>query len=1710
MNTRTIGKARLTTLALAAALALGATPAQTATISYNGIGTVWDLASHWDGGVLPGTADDALLGSYATRVRSGISSVHSFTGTGSLDLTGGVLSFAAASSIGSLNLTGGSLSGAGSVTASGLSRWTAGSMSGTGSTVFNGGLAIYGTTDKSLFGRRLELAGASTWDGGNLFFHDGAVLSNSGSFEDKNASAASLNIVGSGNSFINSGSGSYIKTGTGTTTLNAALVNDGTLAVNKGTLNLLGEVSGSGSFSAASGATLAFEAESNIDKLNWATGNLTGAGTLTVSQAASWTGGTLSGSGVSNYNGGLDIGGNGVKVIDQRILHMSNPSRWIDNSSVTLLNGAVMVNYSTFDDQNSGTASINSNHAGSYFSNVGSYVKSGAGTSNFGASFLNNGPLAVNAGTLNVYDEFSGSGDVAVASGATLGLWAASSMGRLTLAGGTLAAAHDVSVSGDSTWTSGTLKGAGSISFNDRLALSGNGGKQLEQLSLIMRGASTWSDDGALTLSNRATLSNMGSFDDQNKGTASILNGNFSGSFNNNAGASYTKSGVGTTLINTPFINDGMLTVKKGQLNLAGGLSGSGSVAVSGGALNLGANASLGSLTMSLGSLNASGDLTASGPSAWTGGSMSGTGTTSFNAGLAIGSGAGKVLDGRQLVLAGASSWTGNSALIFSNGATLVNKGSFTDDSPILAVLYSGSGKGFSNEIGASYIKNGAGDTVIEVPFTNNGTLTVNAGSLILEAGAGGSGSYSAASAATLAFNAPTNIARLDWGGGTLSGSGAVTVTKLSNWTGGTLSGMGPAMVSTSFNGGLNLSGAQGRFIDYRSVTLNGTTTWSDGGGSLSFKTGALLINNGNFIDQTNGFAEFVSADTSGGFVNNVGASYTKTSNTTTIIRTSFTNDGSVAVNAGVLRLLGSVSGSGSFSAARGATLALESTANIDTLDWSAGRLLGYGTLTVAKASTWSNGSIEGGGRKVFLSGLEIGGGPIKAVGDGTLTLGSGALTLDGASSWKGNGILQLTGDAFLSINGSFTDQNTGAALLDANWATSLYINGGASYTKSGAGTTTVNASTTNNGALTVSAGSLDFRYGLTNYSAGQLSGGSYTVSGTGALKLSSTAITANAAAITLDGPDAKFLNSSGDALSLLKTNQQGGSLALLNGASFTSAGGFVNAGVLSIGAGSGFSVTTLALDNRATGVLQMQGGTFYSGVSSTGLVSGYGTLMGFVNGSGTVRASGGTLLAMSGIYGTNTPVAIDTGAALSLGANSTVKRLDQSGTLNLGSHNLSVALDYNNAGFGLSNAFNRRAGVTGTGQILALGSVQQMLWGPNIHFGSTANAELVLPALRVSSTPFATAFTVNNVASLGTGVTLRGAVLTGGISSAAIGSSQLTARNWVAAAGTSSYAYTLSYSAATASQALTGQTLAIVNNFDNVAGQTLSITGGKVYAPAVAQLSSSTLNFGIVHVGDTISARSIAVGNAAPVAALNDVLLATASAGGAFNASGAISVAADGGDEIKVGLNTTQAGVFNGTATLAFASHNADMSDLALGSQQVALNAQVNHYAELVLAQAGGDGSFLGTGAAYTLNFGTLTQGAAGVAAILKVGNGAPDVADLLSLRFDLGTAESHFSLGGFDAIDGIGAGAVRSLQIGFSGLLVGQFDEVLTLHAIGSNASGYAGALADVQLHLVGEVAAVPEPASWAQFGLGLAGMVGFMARRRIGRRESAHARH
>jgi fibronectin-binding autotransporter adhesin len=314
---------------------------------------------------------------------------------------------------------------------------------------------------------------------------------------------------------------------------------------------------------------------------------------------------------------------------------------------------------------------------------------------------------------------------------------------------------------------------------------------------------------------------------------------------------------------------------------------------------------------------------------------------------------------------------------------------------------------------------------------------------------------------------------------------------------------------------------------------------------------------------------------------------------------------------------------------------------------------------------------------------------------------------------------------------------------------------------------------------------------------------------------------------------------------------------------------------------------------------------------------------------------------------------------------------------------------------------------------------------------------------------------------------------------------------------------------------------------------QTVNVTG-KVYTPAVAQVNTQSVNFGVVHVGQTVATQAVSVSNVAATTAtsLNDVLQgALTSVSGPFTAQGNLGtgnsgVAAGGTDSssLQVGLDTTQAGAYSGSATFSGVSHDQDLADVAAqaqGSQTVSLSGQVNNYADAVFALDSG-GTLTQNGSGYLLDLGNLTQNSSVSSILLSVLNdvsGSQQYTDYLQGGFSEG-ALNDLSLQGTGWSSGFG-GLEAGQSFGGSGVLglavdtatLGSFTDTIDLTGLGyypgaGTAYSYADNLSlTVEGDIVNSSSNVPEPGTLPLF-LGAAGMLALaLSRRRL--RERAVAR-
>ncbi|MGH7188381.1 MAG: beta strand repeat-containing protein, partial [Acetobacteraceae bacterium] len=432
--------------------------------------------------------------------------------------------------------------------------------------------------------------------------------------------------------------------------------------------------------------------------------------------------------------------------------------------------------------------------------------------------------------------------------------------------------------------------------------------------------------------------------------------------------------------------------------------------------------------------------------------------------------------------------------------------------------------------------------------------------------------------------------------------------------------------------------------------------------------------------------------------------------------------------------------------------------------------------------------------------------------------------------------------------------------------------------------------------------------------------------------------------AVTVAGGGTLDLPTSGDKLALGGNFFNSGTTTLGAGASLYGLGTFTNNGGTAT-IGNGASVTTLGAASNGSGAsIALAGGSLTApSFTNAGTVSGFGTVNPAIANTGLVQASGGTLTAANGVQGATGNITVGGGATLDLShsaAGSSAATLAQNGALNLGSQNLTVSTDYSNANFGTGNSFDKRSGVTGTGQILAAGTVSQAVSGSDVSDGTTASPTLAFGNVHVGTTNNAT-YEIGNTGT--SGPALRGAIQTstggGNITDASLSGGGVTAQNFgPVATGSSTSPYTVTY-APTASGALAGQAVHIANNFANVGEQTLGITGAAYnYAnPTVASSLSPAFNFGVVQAGQTytdpLTISNVLVGSSA---AYQEGL--NAAFGSITNpqltGSGSITNLAAGqsnASAMTVTLKPVTAGATSGTVTLNFASNGAGTSGLGI-----------------------------------------------------------------------------------------------------------------------------------------------------------------------------------
>ncbi len=744
------------------------------------------------------------------------------TGTGSftIAISGGIVDLEKAESTPILNLSGGTLTGSAAVTVTKTTgtalTWSGNStMSGTGSTTLAAGatMSLGGAgASETLDGRTFDNQGTVNWLAGSyaLYLDDGAQFDNkAGAKFNANAPSGTTQYIdnngGSAGTFANAGTFTNAPGAGDLTEFYDTLFNNtGTVNVNTGTLYLQGGGNDSaGTFLVPAAGTLQFGA--GVTALAGAIGTTTtkAAGTVAFSGGITTLTSTITGttSFTIKINGGI---ADFEKPVSIPILNLTGG---------TLTGSAAVTVTATTGTALTWNGSATMSGTGSTTLAAGATMSLGGD----GTAENLDGRTFNNRGTVNW---LTGSYLLYLSDGALF-----SNTGTFN-ANATSSTTQSIYNSG----SSGTFANAGT--FNN----APGAGNTTEFYNTL------FNNTGTVNV-NTGTLALLGGGNDS-AGTFFVPT---AGTLLFEGGVTALASAIGTTTTTaagTVAFSAGTTTVT-GTITAAGNFT----IAISGGIVNVEKPVSIPILDLTGGTLTGSAAVTVTATTGtaltWNGGAtMSGTGSTTLAAGATMslgGDGTAENLDGRTFNNLGIVNWlTGSYLLYLSDGALFSNTGTFNANAPSGTTQYiynSGSTGTFANA-GTFNNAAGAGNTTefYNTPLNNTGTVNVNSGTLDLQGGGTSTGSWVAASSATLWFNG--GIANLSASSTSITGAGAVAVSAGAANFGGTY----------NLTGATSVSGGTANF-------LNGgnTGTFSNSGGTVDFATGTTFTVSTGGYTQTGG-----------------------------------------------------------------------------------------------------------------------------------------------------------------------------------------------------------------------------------------------------------------------------------------------------------------------------------------------------------------------------------------------------------------------------------------------------------------------------------------------------------------------------------------------------------------------------------------------------------------------------------------------------------------------------------------------------------------------------------------------------------------------------------------------------------------------------------------------------------------------------------------
>ncbi|HEV3080665.1 MAG TPA: hypothetical protein VGY66_12835, partial [Gemmataceae bacterium] len=453
-----------------------------------------------------------------------------------------------------------------------------------------------------------------------------------------------------------------------------------------------------------------------------------------------------------------------------------------------------------------------------------------------------------------------------------------------------------------------------------------------------------------------------------------------------------------------------------------------------------------------------------------------------------------------------------------------------------------------------------------------------------------------------------TNLGKIQ--ADTPDGSGGITV----RFTGSTGSGSNAGTIKAVTGGSLTV-GSSSAFTNTGTLAADGTGSvlsigtngvnppvWTSPNGTISVTNNATL-NLGNQFTQAD-LAHFTRD--AGSTVNLIG-----------------TINGGLGLDAttGSWQIVGGTINSGTVSTTGGALLIATSTTGTlsgvtlnGTLD-----LTSFNSASIAVSGGMTlNGAINVGGSTSFAT-LNFAG------ADETIT-GTGSITFGGSAA---NSIFAQTANMTVTFDTSLTVHGNSGSIYGVGGVT--YVNKGTIEDDVSGGAIAIAPATFSNSTGAVEAlngGTLTVNpTTLTNLSGGTLTGGTWIAFANSTLRGFSSGITTDAASILLSGAGANlYTGASGttDALAGLSSVTSVGSFTVQNGRNFTTAAGFSNAGSLTVGATSTFTVTSPGAYTQSAGLTVVDGTITSSSPGGAfniqgGTVWGKGTIADNVSNAGTL-----------------------------------------------------------------------------------------------------------------------------------------------------------------------------------------------------------------------------------------------------------------------------------------------------------------------------------------------------------------------------------------------------------------------------------------------------------------------------------------------------------